>query len=126
MTANDCKSSPANPPSTGAWALLGAAITGEIAGVVGLRFSDGFTDPVVTGAALAAFGVALFLVSRVMRVLPVSVAYPLWAGGGTAGVAALGMLVFAEPATALRVAGIGLVLIGVVLINRSGEKRSGC
>lgn len=112
--------------ATGAWLLLAAAISGEIAGVVGLRFSQGFTHPLFTAAALAAFGIALFLVSRVMRVLPVSVAYPLWAGGGTAGVAALGMLALSEPVTVMRVTGIALVLAGVVLINSGGEKRSGC
>ena len=126
MAEANCAQTRGTDPSTGAWALLGAAIAGEIAGVVGLRFSEGFTEPVATAIALFSFGVALFLVSRVMRVLPVSVAYPLWAGGGTAGVAALGMLALDEPVTSLRIGGIVLVLLGVVLINSSGEKRSGC
>lgn len=126
MVGASCDQRQGNGPSTGAWMLLGAAIAGEIAGVVGLRFSGGFTNPVATASALCAFGIALFLVSRLMRVLPVSVAYPLWAGGGTAGVAALGMLALDEPVTMLRIGGIVLVLLGVVLINSSGEKRSGC
>ena len=126
MAETACEQTRDTRPPTGGWLMLGAAICGEIAGVVGLRFSEGFTHPLFTAVALLAFGIALFLVSRVMRVLPVSVAYPLWAGGGTAGVAALGMLALAEPVTLLRVAGIGLILTGVVLINRGGEKRSGC
>ncbi len=126
MVEASCDQTRGAGPSTGAWMLLGAAIAGEIAGVVGLRFSEGFTHPIATATALGAFGMALFLVSRVMRVLPVSVAYPLWAGGGTAGVAALGMLALDEPVTWLRIGGIVLVLLGVVLINSGGEKRSGC
>lgn len=124
--ADCCETSTARPGSRRAWLLLGVAVLGEIGGVLGLRYSEGFTAPLPTAAALAAFGVALFLVSRVMRELPVSIAYPLWAGGGTAGVAALGMAALGEPATALRLAGIGCVLVGVVLVNSSGEKRSGC
>lgn len=109
-----------------AWWGLGAAILGEIVGVLGLRFSAGFTLWAPTLGALLAFTFALFLVSRVMRVLPVSIAYPVWAGGGTAGVALLGMGFLQEPVTALRVVAVASVIFGVVLINRSGEKRSGC
>jgi small multidrug resistance pump len=121
-----CGAPPTRIAPRRAWLLLGVAVLGEIGGVLGLRYSEGFTAPLPTMAALAAFGVALFLVSRVMRELPVSIAYPLWAGGGTAGVAALGMTALGEPATALRLAGIVCVLVGVVLVNSSGEKRSGC
>lgn len=121
-----CKPRPPPNPPRRAWVLLCIAILGEIGGVLGLRFSEGFTAPLPTAAALGCFAVALFLVSRVMRELPVSIAYPLWAGGGTAGVGVLGMFVLGEPVTALRLAGIACVILGVVLINASGEKRSGC
>lgn len=126
MVQAACADPQAPAPGSRAWLLLGAAIVGEVVGVVGLRFSEGFTVPLVTAGALGAFAFALFLVSRVMRVLPVSVAYPLWAGGGTAGVAALGMIALGEPVTPWRLSAVLLVILGVVLINRSGEKRSGC
>jgi small multidrug resistance pump len=109
-----------------AWPLLAVAVLAEIAGVLGLRLSAGFERPTPGILALLAFTVALVLVSRVMRRLPVSVAYPVWAGGGTAGVAALGMLFLQEPVTPAGLAGIGLVVSGVVLINRTTEKRCGC
>jgi small multidrug resistance pump len=109
-----------------AWGLLVVAVLGEILGVLGLRYSEGFTAWTPTVGALLAFTCALYLVSRVMRVLPVSIAYPVWAGGGTAGVALLGMGVLGEPITPMRVGAIACVVLGVVLINRSGEKRSGC
>jgi small multidrug resistance pump len=108
------------------WLLLGAAIIGEIGGAIGLRFSDGFTKPVPTAAALAAFALALFLVSRVMKALPVSIAYPIWAGGGTAGVALVGIFALGEPLGILKAAGIMLVIIGVVVLNAASEKKVGC
>lgn len=113
------------PPSS-AWLLLGLAVTFEIAGALGLRFSEGFTVPVPTGIALVAFTLALYLVSQVMKKLPVSIAYPIWAGGGTAGVALLGILALGEALSALKALGIVLVVIGVILVNRSTEKTSGC
>jgi len=109
-----------------AWLLLGIAVTFEIIGVLGLRFSEGFTLWLPTGIAIAAFTLALYLVSHVMRKLPVSVAYPIWAGGGTTGVALLGILVLGEAVNAAKVLGIVLVMIGVILVNRTSEKEGGC
>lgn len=108
------------------WLLLGVAIAGEIAGALLLRVSDGFTRPLPTISAIASFGIALFLVSRVMKALPISIAYPVWAGGGTAGVALLGLLLFGESVTALKLVGVGIVVVGVVVLNAAGEKISGC
>ena len=108
------------------WLLLGVAVTFEIAGALGLRFSEGFTLVLPTVAALAAFAVALYLVSRVMKKLPVSIAYPVWAGGGTAGVALIGVLALGEELNAAKALGIVLVVVGVVIVNMVSEKRSGC
>lgn len=116
---------PANAP-TSAWLLLGIAIACEIGGAIGLRFSEGFSAPLPTTLALVAFCVALFLVSKVMKHLPVSIAYPVWAGGGTAGVALIGIVALGESLSAVKAVGIGLIMLGVVLVNAVSEKRSGC
>lgn len=116
----------ARPRQLHAWLLLSIAILAEVAGAIGLRFSEGFSRALPTGAALASFAIALVLVSRVMKALPVSIAYPIWAGGGTAGVAILGIAALGEPLTAFTVIGVGLVVVGVVLVNRVSEKKAGC
>jgi len=112
--------------SSTAWLLLGLAVTFEIAGAIGLRFSEGFTLLIPTGLALSAFALALYLVSHVMKELPVSIAYPIWAGGGTAGVAIIGVVMLGEGLTVFKAIGIGLIMAGVVLVNMVSEKRSGC
>lgn len=109
-----------------AWLLLSLAVVFEITGALGLRFSEGFTMVLPTGIALGAFALALYLVSRVMKYLPVSVAYPIWAGGGTAGVALLGILVLGETLNLTKALGILLVCLGVILVNRTTDKTSGC
>jgi len=116
----------AERPPASAWLLLGLAVSFEIMGVLGLRFSEGFSLLLPTGAALMAFTLALYLVSRVMKVLPVSVAYPIWAGGGTVGVALLGILLLGEEVSSGKVLGIALIVVGVVVINQVSEKRPGC
>lgn len=127
MTSSACSVTPCGPAADRrAWCLLVLAISGEIAGALALRFSAGFSRLAPTLFALASFALALYLVSRVTRSLPVSIAYPIWAGGGTAGVALLGVLALGEPVTGLKVLGVGLVMAGVVLVNLVSEKRSGC
>ena len=102
---------------TYAWLLVGLAIVAEIAAALGLRFSDGFTKPLPTAFALAAFGSAFYLVSLALVHLPVSTVYPVWAGGGTAGVALVGVLVLKEQASVLKGLGVVLVVAGIVTLN---------
>lgn len=125
--STSCPSSgDAKRPPSSAWLLLGLAVCFEITGALGLRFSEGFTLLLPTGIALTAFTLALYLVSHVMKTLPVSVAYPIWAGGGTAGVALLGVVMLGESINLLKLVGIVLVFVGVIVINRVSEKTSGC
>ena len=112
--------------TSSAWILLGIAVALETMGAIGLRYSEGFTVMLPTVTALAAFALALYLVSRVMKRLPVSVAYPVWAGGGTAGVALIGVLALGEALNAAKALGVVLVVIGVIIVNMVSEKRSGC
>jgi len=112
--------------SSTTWLLLGIAVLLEIAGALGLRFSEGFTLFLPTMSALLAFAGALYLVSKVMKTLPVSIAYPIWAGGGTVGVALIGVLALGEDISSIKILGIVLVIFGVVLINMTSEKKTGC
>ncbi|MDZ4262314.1 MAG: multidrug efflux SMR transporter [Pseudomonadota bacterium] len=100
-----------------AWLLVGLAVVAEIAAALSLRFSSGFTKPVPTGFALAAFGLAFYLVSLALVHLPVSTVYPIWAGGGTAGVALVGVLVLKERASLWKWLGVTLVVLGIVTLN---------
>lgn len=118
------QTSKSKPAST--WWLLGLAICFEIAGAISLNFSEGFSLLLPTMLAITAFSAALYLVSHVMKKLPVSVAYPIWAGGGTAGVAVLGVVIFDESMDVFKTLGVALVIVGVMVINRTSEKTSGC
>lgn len=85
---------------------------------MGLHFSEGFTILAPTVLALVSFGTAILLVGRIVKTLPVSVAYPVWAGGGTAGVALFGILVLGEDADIVKIIGISVIFVGIIMINR--------
>lgn len=102
---------------TYAWLLVGLAVVAEITAAFSLRFSNGFTKPLPTALSLGAFGSAFYLISLALVNLPISTVYPIWAGGGTAGVALLGVLILREKASLKKGFGIGLVVAGIVILN---------
>ena len=104
-----------------AWLLVSLAIAVEIIAALSLRFSQGFTKPLPTVVALGAFGSAFYLISLALVTLPVSTVYPVWAGGGTAGVALLGVLALREKANVEKGLGIVLVVTGIVTNEATGD-----
>jgi small multidrug resistance pump len=104
------------------WAFLLGAIVCEVSAAVALRYSVGFTRPIATAIALGTFGSAFFLVSLALRKIPVSVAYPIWAGAGTAGVALVGVTVLRERTSVRKALGVALIVAGIVLLHlNAGE-----
>lgn len=100
--------------------LLGIAIASEVAGTVALRYADGFTRPLPSAIVVVAYALSFWLLSLVLRELAIGVTYAIWAGVGTAAVAAIGIVALGEPATALKLASIALVILGVIGLNVSG------
>jgi quaternary ammonium compound-resistance protein SugE len=97
-----------------AWTYLFIAGVLEIVWAVGLKYTEGFTKPVpsvITGVAIVASMVFLALA---LRTIPVGTGYAVWTGIGAVGTAILGIVLFAEPATAARLGCIGLIVAGIV------------
>jgi small multidrug resistance pump len=101
------------------WLLVGSPIVCEISAAIGLRFSNGFSKPVPTVLAVTSFGLAFYLISLSLMHLPVSTVYSIWAGGRTAGVAVVGIIVLKEQASLMKGIGVSLVVAGMVLLNVS-------
>lgn len=93
--------------------LLGAGIA-EIAWAVGLKYTEGFTRPLPTVLTVASMIVSLALLGLALKTLPLGTAYAVWTGIGTVGTVLLGILLFGEAATAIRLACVGLILAGIV------------
>ncbi|HEV2518679.1 MAG TPA: quaternary ammonium compound efflux SMR transporter SugE [Devosia sp.] len=97
-----------------AWVYLTIAGLLEIVWAIGLKYTEGFTRLGPTAVTVAAMVASIVLLGIALRDLPVGTGYAIWTGIGTIGTAVLGILVFHEPATALRLASIGLIVAGIV------------
>ncbi|MDX9994236.1 MAG: quaternary ammonium compound efflux SMR transporter SugE [Rhodocyclaceae bacterium] len=97
-----------------AWSILFLAGLCEIAWAIGLKYTEGFTRPWPTALTLAAMVASVLLLGVAMKSLPVGTAYAVWVGIGAVGTAILGIILFAEPATAGRLASLGLIVVGIV------------
>jgi quaternary ammonium compound-resistance protein SugE len=86
----------------------------EIGWAIGLKYTEGFTRLWPSLWTVASMIVSMALLGLALKTLPVGTAYAVWTGIGAVGTAALGIYLFGEPATALRLASIGLILAGIV------------
>ncbi len=96
-----------------AWMILFLAGILEIGWAIGLKYTEGFTrilPTVLTGASMVA---SVVLLGIAVRTLPLGTAYAVWTGIGTVGTVILGILLFAEPATAVRIGCIALIIAGI-------------
>lgn len=96
------------------WLILVVAGLLEVVWAVGLKYTEGFTKLVPSAITLVAMVASVFLLGLAMRHLPLGTAYAVWTGIGTVGTAIVGMLMLGEPAGALRLACIGLIVLGIV------------
>lgn len=100
-----------------AWVILFVAGLFEVGFVMGLNFSEGFTRLLPSLATFVSGGISFYLLSAAMQSIPVGTAYVVWTAIGAAGAVLLGVFLLDEPANALRLAGIGVVLVGVVMLK---------
>jgi small multidrug resistance pump len=103
--------------STGAYALLGLAITSEVAATLALKASDGMTRLYPALLVVGGYAVAFYMLALTLRNLPVGFVYGVWSGLGVVGVALLGVVVFGETLSAVKLAGVALIVAGVVLLE---------
>ena len=96
-----------------AWVFLAVAGLLEIVWAVGLKYTDGFTRLVPSAITLAAMLVSMYFLALAVRTIPIGTGYAVWPGIGAVGVAILGMVLFGEPKTLLRIGCIVLIVAGI-------------
>ncbi|WP_100963104.1 quaternary ammonium compound efflux SMR transporter SugE [Bosea sp. FBZP-16] len=97
-----------------AWTYLFFAGLFEVGWAIGLKYTHGFTRLVPTVLTVTSMAVSLGLLGLALKSLPLGTAYAIWTGIGTIGTAILGIILFGEPATALRLVCVGLIVAGIV------------
>jgi len=96
------------------WYVLLLAGLFEIGWAIGLEYSDGLSKPVPTLATVLALVISMLLLAQAVKNLPIGTAYAVWTGIGAVGTASLGIVLFDEPLSLLRVGCIGLIVAGIV------------
>lgn len=104
------------------WFYLAGSILLEVAGTTCMKLSDGFAKIVPSILVFAFYGLSFTIFSFALKKIDVSVAYAIWSGVGTVLITIIGVLHFKESVTVIKIACIGLIIIGVVGLNLSGAK----
>ncbi|HKI62632.1 MAG TPA: multidrug efflux SMR transporter [Mariprofundaceae bacterium] len=104
-----------------AWSWLALAIALEVSGTVCLKLSEGFSRPVPTILIVVFYMASFSAMVMSLKRIELGVAYAVWAGIGTALIAVLGIVLFKESTTALKLAALVLIISGVVMLHLSNQ-----
>lgn len=103
------------------WLWLSASIVLEVAGTTSMKLSEGLTKLVPSILIFVFYALSFTAFTFALKRVELSIAYAIWAGVGTALIALIGIVFFREPATMLKLSAIGLIIVGVVLLNVAGN-----
>ncbi|MDZ4859822.1 MAG: quaternary ammonium compound efflux SMR transporter SugE [Candidatus Hydrogenedentes bacterium] len=99
--------------NTQAWLILVAAGIFEIGWAIGLKYTEGFSKLTPTVLTVAAMIISMGLLGYATKTLPIGTAYAVWTGVGAVGTAILGIVLFGESASAMRIACLLLIVAGI-------------
>jgi len=99
------------------WICLALAILSETVATTALKASAGFTRPLPAVVVVLGYGVAFYCLSLTLRSIPLGVAYAVWSGVGIVLITAAGWLLYGQKLDAAALAGIGLIVAGVLVMN---------
>ncbi|MFF7979347.1 DMT family transporter [Streptomyces sp. NPDC007901] len=99
---------------------LAGAIAAEVAATTAMKYSDGFSRLWPTLLTTLGYVVSFLLLAQTLKTVSIGTAYAIWSGAGTATIALLGLMLFGEGLSLVKVAGIILIIGGVVVLNLGG------
>nr|WP_276206706.1 multidrug efflux SMR transporter [Streptomyces griseoruber] len=99
---------------------LSGAIAAEVAATTAMKYSEGFSRLWPTLLTTVGYAVSFLLLSQTLKSVGIGTAYAIWSGAGTATIAVLGLALFGESLTLTKIAGIVLIIGGVVVLNLGG------
>lgn len=99
------------------YVFLTLAVLCEVAATSALKATEGFTKLIPSVVCVVGYGFAFYFLSQCLRHMSVGVAYALWCAGGIVLVALIGWLWFKQALDIAAIAGMVLILAGVVLIS---------
>ena len=107
-----------------AFLYLMLAIVCELIGTSLLKASEGFSKLIPTLGLLVSFTLAFFFLSLSLKTIPLNLAYAIWSGLGTVATVIISILIWQEKVNVASIAGIALIIIGVIVLNLYGPGHS--
>jgi small multidrug resistance pump len=99
------------------WIFLGIAILAEVIATSALKASDGFSKLWPSLIVVLGYGTAFYFMSLTIQVIPVGITYAIWSGVGIVLIAMASWLLYGQVLDAPAIAGIALIMAGVLVIN---------
>jgi len=104
-----------------AWVYVMIAGLLEVGWAIGLKYSEGFSKPVPSVLTVAGMAMSMWLLAQALRVLPAGTGYAVWTGIGAVGTAILGIVLLGESRSVVRLACIGLIVVGILGLRVASE-----
>ncbi|SEN02029.1 multidrug resistance protein EbrB [Mesobacillus persicus] len=104
---------------------LTISIITEVFATTMLKLSEGFTNLYPTLGLMFGYAISFYFLSLCLRTLPLSLAYAIWAAGGTVLTALLGVVLWGEAVTTLKSIGLLMIIGGVIILNSTKEVETG-
>ncbi|WP_214825690.1 DMT family transporter [Exiguobacterium algae] len=102
-----------------AYILLFVSIGFEVLGTSMLKLSDGFTNLIPSVVLLVSFALSFTLMGIVLKTIPLSIAYSVWAGLGTVATGLIGVFIYGEVLSVLNSLGLLFIVLGVIVMNQN-------
>ena len=99
------------------WLLLGGAILAEVVATAALKLSDGFSKLWPSLVVVIGYGIAFFLLSLTLRMVPIGIAYAIWSGVGLVLITVADFFLFDQRLDLAALVGMSLIVCGVAVIN---------
>lgn len=103
------------------WMWLYLAIVLEVAATVCMKLSNGCSRAIPSVLMVLFYAVSFFPTAMALRRLEVGTAYAVWSAVGTALITLIGMVLFKEQMSGAKIASLGVIIFGVVMLNLSGK-----
>jgi small multidrug resistance pump len=103
------------------WMWLYLAIVLEVAATVCMKLSDGCSRAIPSVLMVLLYGISFFPTVMALRRLDVGMAYAVWSAVGTTLITIIGMVLFKEQMSPTKMAALGIIIFGVVMLNLSGN-----
>jgi small multidrug resistance pump len=100
-----------------AYVYLALAILAEVAGTSALKASEEFTKLIPSTIVIAGYGFAFYLMTLVLRTIPIGITYAVWSGVGIVLIAVVGAIFYKQIPDVAAIIGMALIISGVVVIH---------